>query len=123
MPARNELAAPPLAPGRRGGRDAFSTRLSRVLRDSLPGDVIAEVWTRELHPRPASDYDHDCDVRVTASAFEGVSESERQSRVWQAVLDHLWDEQEKVGVIMTFTPDELDAALADDSGEASDAEP
>ena len=120
MPARNELTAPP----RRGGRrEAFSTRLLRVLRESLPGDVIVEVWTRDLHPRPASDYDHDCDARVTASAFEGVREGERQSRVWQAVLDHLWAEQEKVGTIMTFTPDELDAVLAAETEEAPDAEP
>jgi len=80
----------------------FRDKVKRVLEEIDLPDLEVEIESEELGRVVAE---------VVSSAFETMSEYDRQHIVWQQLLDRLDDyEQTRVEFVFTTAPSERDAA-------------
>ena len=105
---------PPLAPpALRHDTDTianFPRRLARVIEAAAPPGADVEVFPYD----PGGVWK--LAVRVVSPTFSEQSAADRERPFWQAVLDHLWDEQERVGSILAKTPEDADAGFIEPAG-------
>ena len=86
----------------------FPRRLDRVIRSVGLPDQRTELFPM----KPGGVWS--VGVRVISPAFAGLGENERVGPLWNAVLDHLWDEQSRVGGLFAYTPEEYGGPAAGD---------
>ena len=104
MPA---LTASEMSAAAPGGNAGFTGRLRRALsRVDLP-DV--RVYLGPTHQ--GSDWKHD--AVVVSPAFAGMPQHERGRIVHETMLEHLWEEQDRVGGLFAYTPEEWAANSGD----------
>ncbi len=78
----------------------FPRRLKRVVMEAAPPDTQVDLYPIE----PGGVWK--LGLRVVSPGFDGVGRTERESPFWRAILDHLWDEQGRVGELIALTPEE-----------------
>ena len=84
----------------------FAERLERVVRDAAPTDAQVDIFPMD----PGGVWQ--LGARIVTPAFRDVSDDERELPLWGAVLDHLWDEQGRVGGLFAYTPEEYPGRAA-----------
>ena len=90
--------SPAMAVGRWHTR--FPERLKAVMERLDVPDL--EVHTFETRPGVSWQYD----AAAVSPAFRGVRQSERTLPMFGLMLEHLWDEQSRVGGLFAYTPEE-----------------
>ena len=88
----------------------FPDRLRAVMEQIPLGEVRAVV--RPVRPGRTLQYD----AFVISPEFRGMSEAERGQFTHTQMLDHLWDEQHRVGGLFAYTPEEWAALNAPAGG-------
>ena len=92
----------------------FPERLERVVRDAAPADAQVDIFPMD----PGGVWQ--LGARIVTPAFRGVSDDERELPLWGAVLEHLWDEQSRVGGLFAYTPEEYEGAATDANANSTD---
>ena len=85
----------------------FPERFEQVVRDAAPTGARVEVFPMD----PGGVWK--LGASVVSPAFRGVDEDGRELPFWGAVLEHLWDEQSRVGGLFAYTPEEYDPPAGD----------
>ena len=89
------------------------------LRETMGRLDLPDVQIKIYESRPGSSWEYD--AVVVSPGFRGMPRSERNRLVHGLVLDHLWDEQGRVGGLFTYTPEEVGARTAGGEPATADA--
>ncbi|MBI3945705.1 MAG: hypothetical protein HY321_07290 [Armatimonadetes bacterium] len=77
--------------------DAYKNKVTAVFRDSFPNGYVdvSEGYHGLLH------------LLVVCRAFDGMTEREKQARLWEVARGGLADETTGISLLIGYSPDEL----------------